>query len=138
MSLLVFDSSAALKWYLPEPYADKAKQIRDDYRKASVELIAPDIFPVETLHALTKAERQNRLTLGTAYPIWQSIMVDSPVLHSYIPLLDCAYEIASAARIGIYDCIYVALVERESCEFATADDRIIKNLQAKFPFIRHL
>jgi predicted nucleic acid-binding protein len=138
MSLLVFDSSAALKWYLPEAYADKAKQIRDDYRKGNIDLIAPDIFPVETLHALTKAERQKRITWGTAYPIWQSIMVDSPVLHPYIPLLDRAYEIASAARIGIYDCIYVALAERESCELATADDRIIKNLQAMFPFIRHL
>ena len=51
MSLLVFDSSAALKWYLPEIYADKAKQIRDDYCKAIIDLIAPDIFPVETLHA---------------------------------------------------------------------------------------
>ena len=138
MSVLVFDSSAALKWYLPEIFADKAKQIRDDYRKGAINLIAPDIFPVETLHALTKAERQKRIIQGTAYPIWQSIMVDSPVLHPYIPLLDRAYEIASAARIGIYDCIYVALAERESCEFATADDRIIKNLQSTFPFIRHL
>jgi len=138
MSLLVFDSSAALKWYLPEIYADKAKQIRDEYRKKIVQLIAPDIFPVETLHALTKAERQKRITLGTAYPIWQSIMVDSPVLHPYLALLDRAYEIAYAARIGIYDCIYVALAERENCELATADDRIIKNLQATFPFIRHL
>ena len=138
MSVLVFDSSAALKWYLPETYADKAKQIRADYRKAILDLIAPDIFPVETLHALTKAERQKRITLGTAYPIWQSMMVDSPVLLPYLPLLDRAYEIASAARIRIYDCIYVALAERENCELATADDRILKNLQAAFPFIRHL
>jgi predicted nucleic acid-binding protein len=125
MSLLVFDSSAALKWFLPELHSDKAKQIRDEYRNAITELIAPDIFPVETLHALTKAERQQRITHGTAHPI-------------YIPLLDRAYEIAAAARIGIYDCIYVALAERETCEFATADDRIIKNLQGQFPFIRHL
>src|SRR5262245_7950364 len=128
MSVLVFDSSAAMKWYLPEMYADKAKQIRDDYRKRAIDLIAPDILPIETLHALTKAERQKRITWGTAYPIWQSIMVDTPVLHPYIQLLDRAYEIASAARIGIYDCVYVALAERERCEFATADDRIIRNL----------
>ena len=136
--MLVFDSSAALKWYLPVLYTDKAKQIRDEYRKAIIELIAPDIFPVETLHALTKAERQKRISHGTAHPIWQSVMVDSPTLHPCIPLLDRAYEIAAAAHIGIYDCIYVALAERENCEFATADDRVIKNLQVQFPFIRHL
>jgi hypothetical protein len=35
--------------------------------------------------------------------MWQSIMVDCPTLHIYLPLLDRAYEIAAAARIGIYD-----------------------------------
>jgi predicted nucleic acid-binding protein len=135
---LVFDSSAALKWVLPEAYSDKAILLRDDYHNGVLEMIAPDIFPVETLHALTKAERQKRIVHGTAYALWQSILADCPVLQPHIPLLDRAYEIASAARIGIYDCIYVALAEREGCELATADDRIIRNLQAQFPFIRHL
>jgi predicted nucleic acid-binding protein len=38
-------------------------------------------------------------------------------------------------RIGIYDCLYVALAEREGCELITADDKLIRNLQAQFPFI---
>jgi predicted nucleic acid-binding protein len=135
---LVFDSSAALKWVLPEAYSDKAIQLRDDFHNGVIDLIAPDIFPVETLHALTKAERQKRIVIGTAYSLWQSILADCPFLHGHIPLLDRAYDIASAARIGIYDCLYVALAERENCELATADDKIIKNLQGKFPFIRHL
>jgi len=35
----------------------------------------------------------------------------------------------------VYDCLYVALAEREGCEFVTADDRLVRNLQARFPFI---
>jgi predicted nucleic acid-binding protein len=66
------------------------------------------------------------------------IHADCPILHPHIPLLDRAHEIAFAAQIGIYDCVYVALAEQENCELATADDRIIKNLQTTFPFIRHL
>jgi predicted nucleic acid-binding protein len=38
-------------------------------------------------------------------------------------------------RVGIYDCLYVALAEREGCEFITADDKLIKKLQSKFPFV---
>ena len=38
-------------------------------------------------------------------------------------------------RVGIYDCVYVALAEREGCEFITADDRLSKNLQSTFPFV---
>jgi predicted nucleic acid-binding protein len=135
---LVLDSSVALKWVLPEAYSDKAIQLRDDFHNAVLDLISPDIFPIESLHGLTKAERQKRIVNGTAHALWQSILADCPVLHPHIPLLDRAYEIASAARIGIYDCIYVALAEREHCELATADDRLIKNLQTQFPFVRHI
>jgi predicted nucleic acid-binding protein len=114
MTVFVMDSSSALKWALPEPFSDKAERLREDYHNGLIELIAPDIFSIEMIHA------------------------DCPVLHAHIPLLDRAYEIAAAARIGIYDCVYVALAERENCELATADDRIIKNLQSTFPFIRSL
>ena len=39
---------------------------------------------------------------------------------------------------SVYDAIYVALAERESCELVTADDKLVKNLQPQFPFIRSL
>jgi len=132
------DSSVALKWVLPEPHADKAIRLRDDFHQSVHELIAPDIFPVETLHALTKAERQKRIVAGSGHILWQSILADCPGLHSHISLLDRAYGIASAVRMGIYDCVYVALAEREGCELVTADDRLIKNLQPQFPFIIQL
>ncbi len=38
-------------------------------------------------------------------------------------------------RIGVYDCLYVALAEREGCEFITADDRLVRALKPAFPFI---
>ena len=50
--------SVALKWVLPEPDSDKADLLREDYRNGIHQLIAPDIFPVEIAHALTRAEPQ--------------------------------------------------------------------------------
>jgi predicted nucleic acid-binding protein len=49
-----------------------------------------------------------------------------------------AYAISSAVRIGLYDCLYVALAEREGCEFVTADTKLLANLGARFPFLREL
>jgi predicted nucleic acid-binding protein len=131
----VIDSNVALKWVLPEQHTDKAIQLRDDFRNAVHELLSPDIFPVEVLHALTRAERQKRIPVGTGHRLWQSVMTDTPALHAHITLLDRAYQIASPARIGIYDCLYVALAEQEGCELVTADDKLLKNLQPGFPFI---
>jgi predicted nucleic acid-binding protein len=51
-----------------------------------------------------------------------------PDLHPYLSLLPRAYELSSQARIGVYDCLYVALAEREGCPLLTADDRLARSL----------
>ena len=66
------------------------------------------------------------------------ILASQPNFYPYVPLLWRAYAIASQARIGVYDCFYVALAEREGCELLTADDRLVRTLQPIFPFITSL
>jgi predicted nucleic acid-binding protein len=131
----VLDSSVALKWFLVEPDSDKALRLRDDARAAIHELLAPDFFPVEMAHAITRAERQGRITPAEGSSFLADMLSDLPVLHANIPLLPRAYVISSAARIGVYDCVYVALAEREKCDLVTADTRLVANLKNQFPFI---
>jgi predicted nucleic acid-binding protein len=131
----VLDSSVAFKWAVPETDSGKAIQLRDDARNAVHELLAPDVFPVEVAHALTRAERQLRIVAPAGWAAWLSIMNDAPRLQLAVALMPRAYAISSQMRIGVYDCLYVALAEREGCEFVTADDRLVRNLQARFPFI---
>ena len=54
------------------------------------------------------------------------------------PLTPRAIEIWSRMRVGVYDCLYVALAERERCELVTADDKLLKTLKPQFPFILDL
>jgi predicted nucleic acid-binding protein len=56
-------------------------------------------------------------------------------MHPALPLMPRAYSISSAERIGVYDCLYVALAESENCELVTSDDKLIRLLQPKFPFL---
>jgi predicted nucleic acid-binding protein len=44
-------------------------------------------------------------------------------------------DISSQTRSGLYDCLYVALAEREGCELVTDDQKLIANLKPLFPFI---
>jgi predicted nucleic acid-binding protein len=134
----VVDSSVALKWVLPEIDTPRAVALRDDFRHGTHELIAPDVFAIEVAHALARAERRRIINPPEGTQKLIDVLSTLPVLHPYLPLLARAFEIASAARIGVYDCLYVALAEREPCECITADDRLIRNLQAQFPFIRAL
>ncbi|MDB5334475.1 MAG: PilT protein domain protein [Planctomycetaceae bacterium] len=129
---LILDSNVALKLVLPEPDVAIAIQLLDDFNAGLHELLAPNFFPVEVAHALTRAERQGRVS--DPWKLWQIVMGDCPQLFDADPLMQRAIEIASKARIGVYDCLYVALAEREGCNLVTADEKLIKNLPS-FPIV---
>lgn len=131
----VLDSSAGFKWVVAEADTDKALRLRDDFRNGLVELLAPDVFPTEIGHGLTRAERQRRITPTEGATYLADLLKLLPQLHPSLALLPRAYEISSQMRVGIYDCLYVALAEREKCELITADDKLFKNLQPQFPFL---
>ncbi len=134
----VLDAAIALKWVLPEIHADKAKQLRDDYENQVHKLIAPDIFAVEVSNALVRAERRKIIPVGQAATLLVDVLNSAPALFSYLPLLSRATDIASRMRCGVYDCLYVALAEKEGCELVTADDKLVKSLKKMFPFILEL
>jgi predicted nucleic acid-binding protein len=131
----VIDSSVALKWVVPEVDAIKARRLRDESRAGIHELLAPGVFPTELAHALTRAERQTRIAVGDASLLWGSVVSDFPRLEPSLPLRARAIAVSSSARIGVYDYVYVALAEREGCEFVTADARLVANMASRFPFI---
>ena len=129
--MYVLDSSVGVKWAIIEQDTDKARKLRDEYRNAIVELIAPDVFPYELAHEFTRAERQGRLQPREALQLLADIVKVLPVLHPGFPLLPRAAELSSQARIGFYDCIYIALAEREHCRVVTADQRLVNTFPAQ-------
>jgi len=134
----VLDSSVGVKWVVVEALSDKARNLRDEFRKGLHQLLAPDIFPIEVGHALTRAERQGRLTPPQSAVLLADVLTTPPGFYPSLSLLSRACEISSAMRVGIYDCLYVALAEQEKCDVLTADDKLVKNLKPLFPFIREL
>lgn len=134
----VLDASVALRWVLPVPHSGKALQLRDEYLNQVHELLAPDIFLAEAANALTKAEGQKIIPVGESIHLYGKIVLAAPAFHPYLFLTARALDISSQTRSAFYDCLYVALAEREGCEMVTADDKLIRDLQGQFPFIIHL
>ncbi len=134
MSLYVLDSSVAVKWVLPEPGSVKALAFRDNILNGIHEIIAPEVFASEVAHALIKAERQKILSVGDAATHLIDILDAGPILIPFLPLLARAVDISSAARIGVTDCLFVTLAQREGCEMVTSDERLVKNLPG-YPII---
>jgi predicted nucleic acid-binding protein len=132
----VIDCSVAFKWVVAESDTPKAVKLRDDFRNAVHDLLAPDLFPTEMANALLVSERRGRLSPGDSTVLLKDILKTLPVIHAALPdLLPRAHGIAASSVASVYDGLYVALAEREGCELVTADDKLVKNLQATFPFI---
>jgi predicted nucleic acid-binding protein len=131
----VLDVSVALCWVIPRSASPHAVRLRDNFRHGAHDLIAPSLFPAEAASALTKAERQKLIPIGQAHLLLADILTTPPAMHPYEPLLARAVDISSRTRGGLYDCLYVALAERERCEVVTDDQRFIANLNPHFPFI---
>ncbi len=129
----VLDSSVAAKWVLPEIDSDKARRLRDEFSRGVHRLLAPDVFAIEVAHALTRAERQGRIAVGEAEILWADVMTTPPRSARSAVLLARAIAISSHMRVGVYDCLYVALAERRKCKLVTADEKLVNTLRPHFP-----
>jgi predicted nucleic acid-binding protein len=89
----VLDSSVAFKWEVKEADSNMAIRLRDESRRGLHELIAPDVFMAELAHAMTRAERQGRVSKAHGWGLLLGILADAPVFHSYPRLVPRAYAI---------------------------------------------
>jgi len=96
----VLDVSIGLKWVLNEVDSAKALRLRDDYRNQVHELIAPDCFPLEAAHALTRAER--RRLIADAAQFWVEIMAYSPLLFPSLPLAHRTISTWRTSVLGVF------------------------------------
>jgi len=129
------DTSVAIKTVVTEADSDKAIRLRDAFNNAVHDLIAPDLYPTEICNVLMMLERSGKIGIGDASFFLKRFLQDPPILFDAVPLLPRALEIAQRFRQSVYDCLYVALAEREGCELVTADDKLIKAAQPTMPFV---
>ncbi len=135
----VVNASVALKWHLQqEPFAQQAIDLLNDWRKGALDLLAPEIFFAEISHALVRAVRRGRLLPEEAEAILGDLMAISIQSFPTQPLVRRATEIAIRHQQNSYDCLYVALAEREGVELWTGDERLVNALSLHFPFIRFI
>lgn len=122
---LVLDASVGLKTVLNESESLLAIALREDFRNQIHEFIAPDTLPIEIAHALTRAERKGNIPVSQGAALFAHFLDPCPRRYSYGDLIDRALDLSSKMRIGVFDCLYVALAEEETCQVVTADQRLL-------------
>src|SRR3569832_2015483 len=111
-----------LQMLLPEENTDAAIALQKEIRNQLHEMIAPDTLPIEIAHVLTKAERQGKINAGSAKAVLDGFLdyCPTPYLTS---IIWTAMELSSKFRLGVFDCLYVAVSEDQNCPIVTVDKR---------------
>ncbi len=123
----VIDASVALKWVIPEVLSDKADRLRagDD------EILAPDLLLVEVANALWKKAMSREISPPEADRAFELVSESGIDLRPTVPLLTRAMEIARRLDHPVYDCVYLALADREQASFVTADRRLLRRVPSR-------
>ena len=132
----VVDSSVAAKWIIPEADSDKALHLLDEHHRGVHELLVPDWLLPEVANVLGKAAVVRQvLTPQEARQGFAAIQGLSLKLFASVPLTAQALELAITHRRAVYDCLYIALAINQGCQLVTADQPIVNQLAATFPFL---
>jgi predicted nucleic acid-binding protein len=108
-SAVVVDASVAIKWLLTEPYSPEALKLLS----GAIALHAPDLFFPEVGNVLWKRVRAGEITEDKAKELLEWLAKLPIRLHSSLPLMLAAVEIACRYDRTVYDSLYLALAVRE-------------------------
>jgi predicted nucleic acid-binding protein len=123
---LVVDASVAAKWLFVEPDTGKARAILESAESGELQLLAPEILPAEIANSLWKRTERGDLDRASALGLFDGLRKVEFKFCKVQELIGPALSIAFRHHHPVYDCLYVVLARRESCDLATADERLYR------------
>jgi predicted nucleic acid-binding protein len=117
----VVDASVALKWVIPEVLSEQADRVL----ATDAPLLAPDLLMVEAANVLWKKTRRRELTAAEAERALAVLSTTGLAVSPAESLVRRAHALAQRLGHPVYDCVYLALAERERAAFVTADERLL-------------
>ena len=119
LAAAVVDASVAVKWVVEEVGSEKAVALKGS------SLVAPDLILVECSNILWKKVRRRELTKKQATDALDQLMRAQIQLAALRDLVAGAHRLALEIDHPSYDCIYLALADRERVPLITAGKRLV-------------
>lgn len=129
------DASLILKCLVYEPGTAQANEWLRAHEDD--EFTAPWFLPAEVASVLRRKARQNEITNEEALEALRLLESLDVRLVCDLWLVRKAYDLAAALdQSAIYDCLYLALAERERCDLWTADERLAQVARPRHACVR--
>lgn len=135
--MICADSSVAVKWFFAEEHSAQASALLRDALGAVEPLIAPPLLPSEVANVIRQRLRQGELAREVARTILARFLAIPIRLQAPETIYDRALMLADEYNLpAVYDAHYVALAELLGATLWTADQRLLRALGGRLPFVR--
>jgi predicted nucleic acid-binding protein len=137
-STVVLDASFVLKWVLNEPDSSKALALLTEWVGEEVVMLAPALLAYEAANALYQHVRSGKFSADAAKQSLTDVILKGLTFDfsSDLALSMRAIELAGQYNLSAtYDPHYLALAEREGCEFWTADLKMWNVIRGKIDWV---
>jgi predicted nucleic acid-binding protein len=112
-----------VKWFLPEALAEAALRVAGSDHA----FLAPDLLSAEFASTLWKKRRRGEVEGEQAVQMLADFALMPIETFPIGSLIPSAFALATAAGHSVYDCLYIALADREDCPLVTADRRFLQS-----------
>lgn len=131
------DASLAIKFLTLEADSDRALAWLDSHH--SENMVAPTFLAGEVATAIRQKVRRGILGLEKGNEVLSAFMALNVGLAWDHDLLERALEMATELNEPtVYDTLYLALAERQHCDYWTADARFVRVAASRYPCVRPL
>lgn len=125
--LFIPDSSVVCRMHFKDE--EDADLAEDFLRRFSRDVFAPDFILFEVASAMQKGIAEGRISPAKGRLAMREVPEDVRSLVPSAPLLPLAFEMATALPHPVYDCVYLALAERDNAMLITADAAFLGKLK---------
>jgi predicted nucleic acid-binding protein len=138
---VVVDANLALKWVLLEEDSTMSLGLLDKWTDERKEIMAPALFAYEVTNILHRQAIAGKLTYDEALQGLSKLFSLGILLQFSLFEETSVRAIEFAHRFHLpatYDAHYLALAQREQCEFWTADARLWNTVKNELNWVRLL
>jgi predicted nucleic acid-binding protein len=126
-----------MKWkMLAEDHAAAANELLLDWEHEAVDVYVPNHFQSEIVSAFLRAHRRGRIRTDEAQEAIRDLLALPFIICDIASIAERAFSIAQQHYQRAYDCLYVALAERQEGELWTGDQRLYNALHLHYAYVR--
>lgn len=129
MAQSILDASVIIKWFVEEEDSDKALIFLNSLKNSKITIIVPSLLFYELGNILIS----KKVSIDMAGEIMTALQnLSLEIWDIGLEFFRKIYQNSIEYSITFYDASYITLMQKENCEFITADEKLFKKVRKAF------